>query len=41
MAVELNVKGRDIGSFVQEAQKQIREKVTLPSGYYHQMGRAI
>jgi cobalt-zinc-cadmium resistance protein CzcA len=34
MAVELNVKGRDIGSFVKEAQKQIKEGVSLPSGYY-------
>jgi cobalt-zinc-cadmium resistance protein CzcA len=34
MGVEMNVKGRDIGTFVQEAQTQIAEKVSLPSGYY-------
>jgi cobalt-zinc-cadmium resistance protein CzcA len=33
MAVELNVVGRDIGSFVAEAQKRIREKIQLPVGY--------
>lgn len=34
MGVELNVQGRDIGSFVQEAQAKISEQVSLPSGYY-------
>jgi cobalt-zinc-cadmium resistance protein CzcA len=38
MAVELNVKGRDMGGFVHEAQKQIQEKVLLPSGYYIKWG---
>lgn len=38
MAVELNVAGRDIGGFVVEAQKQIREKVILPAGYYVEWG---
>ncbi len=38
MAVELNVKGRDIGGFVQEAQKQIKEKMSLPNGYYLKWG---
>lgn len=34
IAVELNVRGRDIGSFVSEAQQQIAAQVSLPSGYY-------
>lgn len=34
MAVECNVTGRDIGGFVAEAQRRIREQVSLPSGYY-------
>jgi heavy metal efflux system protein len=38
MAIELNVKGRDIGTFVQEAQKRIKEKVALPSGYFIMWG---
>jgi len=33
MAVELNVSGRDIGSFVAEAQREIGERVSLPPGY--------
>jgi len=38
MAIELNIQGRDIGSFVADAQKQIKEKVILPSGYYVEWG---
>lgn len=34
IAVELNVRGRDIGSFVEEAQAAIRDEVKLPPGYY-------
>ncbi|HKQ05622.1 MAG TPA: CusA/CzcA family heavy metal efflux RND transporter [Blastocatellia bacterium] len=34
LAVELNVRGRDIGSFVKEAQEEIEKQVTLPPGYY-------
>jgi heavy metal efflux system protein len=34
IAVELNVRGRDIGSFVAEALRQIAAQVPLPSGYY-------
>lgn len=34
IAVELNVRGRDIGTFVAEAQQQIAAQVPLPSGYY-------
>jgi heavy metal efflux system protein len=33
MGIELNITGRDIGSFVSEAQQMIRQKVTLPIGY--------
>jgi cobalt-zinc-cadmium resistance protein CzcA len=34
IGVELNVRGRDIGSFVQEAQARIEQQVKLPPGYY-------
>jgi cobalt-zinc-cadmium resistance protein CzcA len=34
IGVELNVRGRDIGSFVQEAQENIEQQVKLPPGYY-------
>jgi cobalt-zinc-cadmium resistance protein CzcA len=34
MAIELNVKDRDIGSFVEESQKKTKEAVSLPSGYF-------
>lgn len=34
IGVELNVRGRDIGSFVTEAQNQIAKEVQLPPGYY-------
>jgi cobalt-zinc-cadmium resistance protein CzcA len=34
MGIEFNIKGRDMGSVVREAQEQIAKKVTLPSGYY-------
>ncbi len=33
ITVQLNVTGRDIGSFVQEAQKKIDKDVALPPGY--------
>ena len=32
--VEMNVRGRDIGSFVKEAQDVINKQVTIPPGYY-------
>lgn len=38
VGIELSVSGRDIGSFVEEARKLIREKVSLPSGYYVEWG---
>ncbi|MGH9930001.1 MAG: efflux RND transporter permease subunit [Pyrinomonadaceae bacterium] len=34
IGVELNVRGRDIGSFVSEAQAKIEQEVKLPPGYY-------
>ena len=34
----MNVRGRDIGSFVQEGQRKIAEKVKLPPGYYIEWG---
>ena len=38
IGVELNVRGRDIGSFVEEAQAKIEKEVTLPPGYYLKWG---
>lgn len=38
IAVELNVRGRDIGSFVAEAQAAIDKDVKLPPGYYLKWG---
>ena len=34
IGVELNVRGRDIGSFVEEAQGRIEQQVQIPAGYY-------
>lgn len=41
IVIECNVKGRDIGSFVAEAQKKIEEQVPLPSAYYLTWGGAF
>ena len=38
IAVEANVRGRDIGSFVAEAQKAIDAQVKMPPGYYTTWG---
>ncbi|HTG15783.1 MAG TPA: CusA/CzcA family heavy metal efflux RND transporter, partial [Blastocatellia bacterium] len=38
IVVELNVRGRDIASFVKAAQAAIEERVELPSGYYIRWG---
>ena len=38
IGVEMNISGRDIGSFVAEAKEKIKEKVQLPSGYYLSWG---
>ncbi len=34
ITIQLNVEGRDIGSFVAEAQRAIRERIELPTGYF-------
>ncbi|MDP2853436.1 MAG: CusA/CzcA family heavy metal efflux RND transporter [Smithellaceae bacterium] len=34
IGIEMNISGRDIGSFVAEAKQKINEKVKLPAGYY-------
>ncbi|MCC7262835.1 MAG: efflux RND transporter permease subunit, partial [Candidatus Latescibacteria bacterium] len=41
IVVECNVEDRDIGSFVAEAQQQIRARVELPPGYYITWGGAF
>jgi cobalt-zinc-cadmium resistance protein CzcA len=38
ITVQCNVVGRDIGGFVEEAQKKIDEEVSLPVGYYTTWG---
>jgi cobalt-zinc-cadmium resistance protein CzcA len=38
ISIQANVVGRDIGSFVEEAQQAIEKNVTLPSGYYTRWG---
>jgi heavy metal efflux system protein len=34
IGIEMNVSGRDMGSFVAEAKEKIKQQVTLPAGYY-------
>ncbi len=34
IGIEMNISGRDIGSFVAEAKQKIKEQVKLPAGYY-------
>jgi cobalt-zinc-cadmium resistance protein CzcA len=34
IGIEMNITGRDIGSFVAEAKQKIKEQVNLPPGYY-------
>ena len=36
--VQLNVRGRDMGSVVSDIQKKIQEEVALPAGYYVEYG---
>jgi cobalt-zinc-cadmium resistance protein CzcA len=38
IGIEMNVSGRDIGSFVAEAQKRLKAEVPLPPGYYLSWG---
>lgn len=34
IGIEMNIQGRDIGGFVEEAKQKIKENVQLPAGYY-------
>jgi heavy metal efflux system protein len=34
IVVQGNVRGRDLGSFIADAQREIRDKLKLPTGYY-------
>ena len=38
LVVEANVRGRDLGGFVQEAQRRVSEEVELPPGYFIEWG---
>ncbi len=38
LVVECNVRGRDLGGFVEEAQQKVRRAVQLPTGYYIEWG---
>lgn len=38
IGVEVNVRGRDIGSFVADAQRKIASEIQLPAGYYLKWG---
>ena len=38
VVVTANVRGRDLGSFVEQAQERIQSKLTLPSGYWISWG---
>ena len=38
LVVQANVRGRDLGSFVKEAQARVRRSVTLPAGYSMEWG---
>ncbi len=38
LALKCNIEGRDMGSFVEEAQAKVNQKVQLPEGYYMTWG---
>ena len=38
MVVTANVRGRDLGSFVAEAQDRIQDEIKLPAGYWTRLG---
>ena len=38
LMVEVNVRGRDLGSFVAETQRVLKHSVKLPTGYYIELG---
>lgn len=39
--IQLDVKGRDVNSFVTEAEGKIRQEVKLPTGYWIEWGGAF
>ncbi len=41
ITVTANIRGRDLGSFVEEAQAAVEEKVALPSGYWFEWGGPV
>jgi cobalt-zinc-cadmium resistance protein CzcA len=41
IVIQANIRGRDLGGFVEEAQRTIAEKVKLPSGYFITWGRSV
>lgn len=41
MAIQVNLRGRDVQSFVQEAQAKIGAEVKLPNGYFIECGGAF
>jgi cobalt-zinc-cadmium resistance protein CzcA len=38
VVIQANVRGRDIGSFVAEAQRKLQQEVTIPAGYWIDWG---
>ncbi len=38
IAIEANVRGRDLGSFVADVQRAVAAQITLPAGYYVEYG---
>jgi len=38
LAIKCNIEGRDMGSFVDEAQRRVKQTVQLPEGYYFTWG---
>jgi cobalt-zinc-cadmium resistance protein CzcA len=38
LAIKCNIEGRDMGSFVEEAQRRVGKEVPLPEGYYFAWG---
>ena len=41
IVVTANVRGRDLGSFVKEAQQAVEDGVTLKAGYWVHLGRTV
>ena len=38
IVIEANIRGRDLGGFMREAQKTVQEHLSLPTGYYVEWG---